>query len=203
VAGESSDRMADLTYRMMAWTFRVADWLFPKQARLAGFGFQPGFAVVDYGCGPGRYLAQASRMVGPTGRVYAVDTHPLAIRDVERVKARLNLANVVPVLADGYTCAVHDHTADLIYALDMFHSVKDPVALLAEWHRIAKPQGVLVLEDGHQSRSKTKEKLARSVLWRIAQEEKGYVRCVAGNPVTAANLARREGQPYGDGGETR
>lgn len=42
MAGESSDRMADLTYRMMAWTFRVADWLFPQQARLAGFGLQPG-----------------------------------------------------------------------------------------------------------------------------------------------------------------
>jgi ubiquinone/menaquinone biosynthesis C-methylase UbiE len=195
VAGESSDRLADLSYRMMVWTFRVADFLFPKQDRLRSFGLQAGFVVVDYGCGPGRYLAEASGLVGPTGRVYVVDIHPLAIRDVERVKAKLNLTNVVPVLADGYTCAVPDHPADLIYALDMFHGVRDPVALLAEWHRIAKPQGVLILEDGHQSRRKTKEKLAGSALWRIEWEEKTHVRCVAADPLTAPNHTRREGQP--------
>ncbi len=178
MASQSPDRVADFSYRMMAWTFRVADFLFPKHNRLADFGIQPGFVVVDYGCGPGRYLADASRLVRPTGKVYAVDIHELAIRDVERLKTKCNLTNVVPLLAQGYSCAVPDHVADLIYALDMFHGVKDPVALLAEFHRIAKRRGVLVLEDGHQPRRKTKEKLARSGLWRIEREAKAYVRCV-------------------------
>lgn len=164
---------------MMAWMFQVADFVFPKPHRLAGFGIEPGFAVVDYGCGPGRYLAEASKLVGPTGKVYAVDIHRLAIQDVERLKATLNLTNVIPVLAQGYSCAVPDHAADLIYALDMFHGVKDPVALLAEWRRITKPRGVLILEDGHQPRRKTKEKLARSNMWRIEREENGYLQCVA------------------------
>jgi ubiquinone/menaquinone biosynthesis C-methylase UbiE len=175
---ESHDRAADFSYRMMVWTFRVADFLFPKHNRLSDFGIKPGFVVVDYGCGPGRYLAEASKLVGPTGRVYAVDIHELAIQDVERLKTKLNLTNVVPVLAQGYSCAVPDHTVDLIYALDMFHGVKDPLALLVEFHRIAKPQGILILEDGHQPRRKTKEKLTRSGLWLIEREAKAYVRCV-------------------------
>jgi ubiquinone/menaquinone biosynthesis C-methylase UbiE len=171
--------MSDLSYRLMTWTFRVVNYFFPRPNRLAGFGIQAGSVVVDYGCGPGPYLAEASRLVGPTGRVYAVDIHPLAIRDVEQLKAKCILATVIPLLAQGYASAVPDHAADLIYALDMFHGVKDPGALLGEWHRIAKPQGVLILEDGHQSRKKTKDKLARSGLWHIEREEKTYVRCVA------------------------
>lgn len=170
--------MSDLSYRMMTWMFRVADAFDPKHNRLAAFGIQEGAVVVDYGCGPGRYVAEASRRVGPTGRIYAVDIHPLAIRDVMRLQSKLPLTNVIPVLADGYSCAVPGHAADLIYALDMFHGVKDPVALLAEWHRISKPHGVLILEDGHQSRRKTKEKLTHAGLWRIDREEKAHVRCV-------------------------
>ena len=178
MAPTPGDRVSDLSYRMMTWMFRVADSFAPKHNRLADFGIQEGSVVVDYGCGPGRYLAEASRLAGPTGMVYAVDIHPLAIRDVMRLKAKLTLTNVIPVLADGYSCAVPDHAADLIYALDMFHGVKDPVALLAEWRRIAKPHGALILEDGHQSRRKSKEKLAQAGLWRIEREDKAHVRCV-------------------------
>jgi ubiquinone/menaquinone biosynthesis C-methylase UbiE len=190
VAPDSPDRITDLSYRLMAWTFQVADFLFPKHNRLSDFGIQPGFVVVDYGCGPGRYLAEASRLVGLTGEVYAVDIHSLAIEDVERLKTKLNLANVNPVLAQDYSCAVPEQAADLINALDMFHGVKDPPALLAEFYRMAKPRGVLVLEDGHQPRRKIKEKLAHSGLWLIQRETKAYVRCIAASHATASNLAR-------------
>ena len=126
------DRASDFSYQLMAWTFRVADFFFPKPNRLAGFGIQPGSVVVDYGCGPGRYLAEASSLVGPTGTVYAVDLHELAIQEVERLKTTRNLPNVIPLLTKGYSYAVPAHAVDLIYALDMFHGVTDTGALLAE-----------------------------------------------------------------------
>ncbi len=93
-------------------------------------------------------------------------------------------------LSYRYSCAVPEHAADLIYALDMFHGVKDPLALLAEFHRMAKVRGILVLEDNHQPRRKTKEKLAHSGLWLIERETKAYVRCIAASHTTAPNLAQ-------------
>ena len=134
--------------------------------------------MVDYGCGPGRYIAEASRRVGPRGKVYAIDVHELAIAGVRKMIAMHNLTNVIPVLAKGYNSGLPDHVADLIYALDMFHSVKDPMALLAELRRIVKPSGTLILEDGHQSREKTRAKIARSSLWRIISEEKAHLTCM-------------------------
>ena len=43
--------------------------------------------------------------------------------------------------------------------------------------RIAKPDGVLIIDDGHQPRQATKQKLAVSGLWRIEQETGDHLRC--------------------------
>ena len=174
---KTNDRTSNLSFRAMTWTFRVADFFFPKHDHLATLGIQPGSTVVDYGCGPGRYIAEASQRVGPQGKVYAVDVHELAIAVVRKVIARHSLANVIPVLAKGYNSGLPDHVADLICALDMFHGVKDQVALLAELRRIVKSGGSLILEDGHQSREKTRAEIAQSSVWRIIGEEKSYVTC--------------------------
>jgi ubiquinone/menaquinone biosynthesis C-methylase UbiE len=175
----SDERASDWAFRVMAWMFRAVDFFHPKPNRLAGFGIREGFVVVDYGCGPGRYITEASHRGGSAGKVYAVDIHPLAINSVKKIIARLGLSNVVPVLAHGYSSEVPEATADLIYALDMFHSIKAPAAFLAELSRIAKPRCVLILEDGHQSRKRTNEKLSTTSLWRIEKEERSHIKCVA------------------------
>ncbi len=172
------DRVPDLSFRFMTWCFRIMDFFSPKRDRLAGFGIREGDTVVDYGCGPGRSIEEASRRVDPTGRVYAVDIQELAIQSVEKLVNEMGLENVTPVLAWGYAVDLPGSTADVVYALDIFHGIADPAAFLAEIRRIAKPGAVLILEDGHQSRKKTKEKLALSPYWRIDREEKNYLRCV-------------------------
>ncbi len=172
------DRMPDWAFRGMAWWFRIVDRVSPPNDRLSKFGIREGSTVVDYGCGPGRHLEEASRRVGPAGRVYAVDIHDLAIEEVRKTVRDKRLANVTPILARGYSADLPDGVADLVYALDMFHGIADPAAFLAEVRRIADDGGALILEDGHQSRTRTKEKLAFSPHWRIDGERKDFLRCV-------------------------
>ena len=174
-----ADRIGDTAFRGMAAWFRIADRFFPKADRLSGFGIRDGETVVDYGCGPGRYVEEASRRVGPSGTVYAVDIHELAVRAVEEKIRAAGLSNVVPVLAEGYSCGVPGAAADRLWALDMFHMVSDPKALLAELRRIAKDGAVLILEDGHQSRRKTRRKLSSFPGWKIESEERRHVRLIA------------------------
>ena len=52
------------------------------------------------------------------------------------------------VQTDGYEVEISDNTADLIYALDMFHKVKDSKSFLMELNRIGKRDCTLILEDG-------------------------------------------------------
>ena len=88
------------------------------------------------------------------------------------------LKNIISVLADGYQTEIPDQSADMAFALDMFFGVSDPVALLAELHRIVRHEGVLILDDGHQSREKTLEKLGWSGKWEVMQANREHLRCI-------------------------
>lgn len=165
----------DAGYRAMVWIFRIMDLFYKPDRRLANFHLQPGNVVVDYGCGPGRHICKAAEQVGPNGRVYAVDIHPMAIDLVKQIIDRHQLTNVVPVLASGPPTAITAHSADVVYALDMFHQVDDPVKFLAGIHRITKQEGVLYLEDGHQKRSQTLKKVRLSQNWRVAREHRQMI----------------------------
>jgi ubiquinone/menaquinone biosynthesis C-methylase UbiE len=162
----------------MHLVFRVVDVVYPHVERRAKtFGIQPGMTVVDYGCGPGRYTTRFARLVGEVGRVYAVDIHDLAIRVVRRKIARLGLVNVTPALVSGYDSGLPDDCADVVCAIDMFFGIKRPTQFLTELRRIAKPEGMLVIDDGHQPRAETKRKIVESGQWAIIEETKDHLRC--------------------------
>ena len=97
---------------------------------------------------------------------------------VHKRAEKAGLPQVQAVLADGYAAPIPSHSADVIYALDMFHSVSEPELLLCELHRLTKPEGVLFLEDGHQPRAGTRRKVHLSGLWEITAETRNHVRCV-------------------------
>lgn len=175
--GNEVERMPDFVFRMMRWLFIIYYFLNPAIKKLRKFGIIEGSTIIDYGCGTGACIKAATELVGESGTVYAVDVHEMAIASVEKLLNKQNLTNVIPVLSDGKKSDIKDDTADLVYALDMFHMVKDPDIFLKELCRIIKPAGVLIIEDGHQPRSASKEKIARSGFWKIIEEEKGFLKC--------------------------
>lgn len=175
--GNEIDRMPDWAFKIMAFLFKVADLFKSPDKKLEPFNIQKGQTVVDYGCGTGRYLPGASEMVGDKGIVFAVDIHELAIKSAFQLIKKHNLKNVRPIQTDGKTVNIPSHTADIIYALDMFHMVKDTRTFLQELNRLVKPDGTLYLEDGHQPRAMTKDKILKSGCWDIAEERKSFISC--------------------------
>jgi len=175
--GNEMDKMPDWAFRIMAFMFNAADLFISGNKKLDPFNIQKGQTVVDYGSGTGRYLPQASGLVGDEGLVYAVDIHELAVKSAFRTIVKHNLKNVRPLLTDGKTVDIPSQTADVIYALDMFHMVKNTQPFLKELNRITKPGGSLFLEDGHQPRSLTREKVLNSACWNIVEETKRFIKC--------------------------
>jgi ubiquinone/menaquinone biosynthesis C-methylase UbiE len=162
-------------YRMMIWTYGMVDLFSKPGKQLDGFDIRPGHTVVDYGCGPGRYLKKASELVGGAGKVYAADIHPMALEYSNKRMRRFGLENVETVLVSNNSSTIPEHCADRIYALDMFHHVNEPGPFLEELHRIAKPSCKLFIEDGHQSRDKTEKKLSSCGSWKIAAKKEKWV----------------------------
>jgi Methylase involved in ubiquinone/menaquinone biosynthesis len=168
-------RESNAMYQMMIWTYKIQDLFVKPGDVLLQFGIKKGYTAVDYGCGPGRYLKRASELVGEAGRVFAADPHPLAIENVRKRIRDLGMKNVTPVLIGKDNSFIAENSADVVYALDMFHLVTDPAEFLAQIHRMIKRDGFLYLEDGHQSRESTRTKIGQSKLWQINDETTSYV----------------------------
>ena len=84
-------------------------------------GAAPGATVVDYGCGPGYFTLAAARMVGPEGKVYAVDLEPRMVDLVRRRAAEAGLSNVAAVAGDGTRADLPDAVADYIICVQIMH----------------------------------------------------------------------------------
>lgn len=75
-------------YDLLAWLFtRGRERAF--RARLIDLAkLQPGQSVLDVGCGTGTLAIAASRRVGPTGAVHAIDASPQMVARATRKAAK-------------------------------------------------------------------------------------------------------------------
>ncbi|MEM2904723.1 MAG: methyltransferase domain-containing protein [Candidatus Bathyarchaeia archaeon] len=68
---------------------------------LTDLGVKVGDVVLDFGCGSGTYTIAAAKLVGMTGRVYALDINSRALDTVESKARQEGLKNIVRIDASG------------------------------------------------------------------------------------------------------
>jgi ubiquinone/menaquinone biosynthesis C-methylase UbiE len=132
----------------MTFLFQIRDAIEPRSRVLQEVQIGPGDHVLDYGCGPGAYIPGIAHRVTESGRVYAVDLHPLAVQRVRELARRRGLANVQAIQSDCQT-GLPDESVDVVLLYDIFHMLSEPQAVLAELRRVLKPGGVLSVHDPH------------------------------------------------------
>jgi ubiquinone/menaquinone biosynthesis C-methylase UbiE len=135
-------------FHFMAFWYKIRDILSPRIKVLNEVGIRPGFRVLDFGCGPGSYIAPLSRLVGPEGRVYALDFHPLAIERVRVVVQKEKLKNVEVIQSDGAT-GLPDAEVDVVLLYELFHDLGEPERVLKELARVLKAEGILSVTDSY------------------------------------------------------
>jgi len=140
--------MHNLAFKGMALVFKIRYWLQPRINVLNEVGIEPGYQVLDFGCGPGAYITPLADLVGRSGKIYALDIHPLAIKAVEGIAGRKHLTNVETIHSDGET-GLPDNSMDAVLLYDALHVLQKPDEVLAELHRVLKPMGVLSVNDHH------------------------------------------------------
>ena len=109
-----------LGFKLMTLVFKIRDLLYPRAAVLDEAGIEAGFRVLDYGCGPGSYIAPLAELVGASGEIHALDVHPLAMQRVERIAAELALDNV-KTIHSGRDTGLPDDSLDVALLYDVFH----------------------------------------------------------------------------------
>lgn len=160
-----------LSFRMMAWTFKLRDLFKPRRTVLAEAGLKPGDRVLDFGCGPGGYVMPTAKMIGPTGQIIALDISRLAVKTVENLAFKHHLKNVRTVRS-GLKTGLPDAGVDVAFLFDVFHGLSKPGAVLAEINRVLKPGGHLCFSDHHLEDDKIKAAVAGPGLFTFASRGK-------------------------------
>ena len=161
--------LSNLDFLFMAVFFKLKDLLISPSKKLMETGLQPGFHVLDYGCGPGSLSIAAALMVGPEGKVYAADIHPLALRMVQRASSERGLANIETIQTDRDTGLI-SNSIDAVLLFDTFHDLADPDGVLLELYRVLKPNRILSFSDHHMTEFEIIPRVTGKGLFRLGKK---------------------------------
>lgn len=108
---------------------------------------QPGYRVLDVGCGPGTITLDLAERVAP-GQVLGVDASAAVIADAEKRRQDVGAANVTFTTGDVYRLDHADDSFDVVHAHQVLQHLSDPVTALREMRRVLRPGGVCAIRDG-------------------------------------------------------
>ena len=143
VLGTHDDEIARLGLQHRVWRPRTLDaW---QRA-----GFTVGQTLLDIGCGPGHASVDLAEIVGPSGRVVAIDRSRRFLDALEDTRRRRGLDQLTTHELDLDDAALPDvlmNGADGAWVRWVFAFVQRPRELLARVCGALRPGGVLVLHE--------------------------------------------------------
>lgn len=116
---------------------------------------EPGDGVLDVACGPGNFVRDFARAVGPGGLAVGVDVSPTMLERAVAATpaARTPDGNVAYVRADATALPFRDASFDAICCFAALYFVADPEAALDSMARVLAPGGRIAILTSCRTRS--------------------------------------------------
>ncbi len=152
-----------------AWAFKMMSIIHDNPFRrkfskplkmLEDAGLKSGQVVLELGCGPGFFTIPAAQIVSETGKVYALDIHPLAIKRVQEKIRKEGITNVETVLADAADTCISDQTIDVAFLFGLPRLLRDENLfhdILDELYRILQFEGIISIKSSNKKIIETVE----------------------------------------------
>jgi ubiquinone/menaquinone biosynthesis C-methylase UbiE len=109
-------------------------------------GLKEGQIALEVGCGPGFFTIPAAEIVGPHGRIYAIDINPVAVEKVRQKVKRSGTANIHVIHADAAQTGLPPASFDFVFVFGFSHHADAMTDILPELERLLKPNGTLAVE---------------------------------------------------------
>ena len=111
---------------------------------LKALDLKPGMVVADVGAGSGYHSFRIAPLVGPTGKVLAVDVQPQMIALLRARAKKEKVKNVEPVKGTEQDPKLPASGVDLVLMVDVYHEFSHPYEMGQKLVEALKPGGRLV-----------------------------------------------------------
>jgi len=108
-------------------------------------GVRSGMHVGEIGAGNGRFAVKVAATVGNNGMVYANDIDPRAIRFMKRRCKREQIDNMKVIQSDQVQSGFPKGKLDIVYLINTYDHLTNPVTLLRNTLISLKPDGRLAV----------------------------------------------------------
>lgn len=130
-------------YKASEWEARDK-WQNAK-AILESLQVTPGMTVADIGCHEGYLTMKLSNLLGPQGKVYAVDVEQHKLTKLDTRLQEMSVRNVHTVLGDYDDPKLSPNSLDAAVILDAYHEMDDYEKILQHLYHALKSGGRLVI----------------------------------------------------------
>lgn len=125
----------------------MANFLQPKKI-IETIDIRPGFKVADFGAGSGFYSIAASRAVGDTGIIYAIDIRKSsleAVRSHAKIERLYNIETIWSDLEQPNGSKLKNDSCDAAITANILFQVQNRLPLIQEMFRILKKGSKAIL----------------------------------------------------------
>lgn len=105
----------------------------------------PGAKILDVGCGPAWFWPEAMAQLPEGIDLTLFDQSPGMVAEAEARCRPLPFAHLASAVGDAASLPFVDESFDVVIAMHMLYHVKDQSAAIAEFHRVLKPGGTLLV----------------------------------------------------------
>jgi ubiquinone/menaquinone biosynthesis C-methylase UbiE len=153
---------------------------YPRRRKmwLVKSGLKEGQSYLEEGFGIGTSPILASKIVGSSGVVYALDNQPFHITLLSLRKKIRRIKNIRLILSDAKETGLEDNSIDTIFICDAFHEFPDKKNTALELYRILKPGGILsVLEEESVKYANNAQNIIETTkLFNLVERDKKFIK---------------------------
>ena len=106
---------------------------------------KPGQTIADLGAGSGYYSFRIAALVGPTGKVLAIDIEPAMLDVIAQRARREGIANIATVRSSAQDPNLAPRSVDLLFMVDVYHELEFPYEVMTKVRAALKPGGRVAL----------------------------------------------------------
>lgn len=152
---------------------------YPRRRKmwLVKSGLKEGQSYLEEGFGIGTSPILASKIVGSSGLVYALDNQPFQITVLSLRKKFRRIKNIRLILSDAKETGLEDNSIDTIFICDAFHEFPDKKNTALELYRILKPGGSLsILEESVKFANNIQNIIETTKLFKLVERDKKFIK---------------------------